>query len=51
MLLFLITAVVVGVYGLVSGPNWDKLTLAILFVAVANLIRTIGIYRHRLGLE
>ena len=50
VLLFFVTAVVIAVFGLLSS-DWDKVVIGILFVAVGNLTRTIGEYRHRLGLE
>lgn len=51
VLLFFITGLVCGTVALLSGPDWDKLIIAILFFAVGNLSRQIGEYRHRLGLE
>ena len=50
VLLFFVTAVVIGIFGLAT-EDWDKVVIGLLFVAVGNLTRTIGVYRHRMGLE
>ena len=50
VLLFFVTAVVIAVFGLLSS-DWDKVVIGLLFVAVGNLTRIVGEYRHRLGLE
>lgn len=52
VLVFLLVAlwnVVLFVWGF--DWDWDKLVIAGLFVAIAAMTRTIGVYRQRLGLE
>lgn len=49
VLLFFVTALVIGMFGLFT-EDWDKVVIGLLFVAVGNLTRTIGVYRQQLGL-
>ena len=51
VLLFFATGALCIVVGLLSDPNWWQVIAGILFLAVGNLTRTIGVYRLRLGLD
>lgn len=49
--LVLFAAALCAVVMAVVDSDWDQLVIAILFVTVAMQLRTIGVYRRRLGLE